>query len=365
MSATEATMREQLEEAFNESEDEEAGAEAGQSDENAEESVGSSSEDPAGEESPEEGASDDTGEQSEDKDAAESEEEANEDEAGAAEEPDPAKSGSGVKAPASWKPAAREQWAKIPEGAQREIARREKHMDKMVRDSADARKHHDEFQQLIQPYETLIAAQKSTPFQAVQNLMQTAAGLTLGSPTQKAQVISNIIKEYGVDIEELDNVLVGNGGGQQVPANGMQQILQQELAPIRQFMGDISSQRQTYQTQQENSISTEIDTFAADPKNEFFEDVRENMADLMELSANRNESMSIQQAYETACRMDPDIHSIVNKRQLAAEAAANRKNVSRKRHAASSVHGNPAGEQSGQGSATIRGAITEAWDDAS
>lgn len=359
------SMREQLEEAFNEDQ-EETGAEeeAGGSVEDTEEPLGDTTEESAGEKDEEEGGGDDSEGEPASKDAEGSVDAKGKGVSGAAKEQDTSESASSVKPPASWKPNAREHWDKVPVEAQREIARREKHMDNMIRESADSRKHQTDFNQLIQPFQGLIEAQQSTPFQAVHNLMQTAAGLTLGTPTQKAQVVSNIMKQYNIDVEELDRVLVGQGGGGQGQGDpGFQAALQQELAPIRQFMGDISSQRQNYQENQQYNINTEIDTFAVDPKNEFFEDVREDMADLMEMASNRGEAMTIQESYDRACRMDPAIYDIVSKRGAADTAAGRKKTIAQKRLAASSIQGNAVGSQEGQGPTTIRGAITDAWDD--
>ena len=358
------SMREQLEDAFNEDQEGTEGEEeTGGSIEDTEEPLGDTTEESAGEADEEEGRGDTEEQRGEDKDAEGSVDAKGKGVSGAAKEQDTSESASSVKAPASWKPNAREHWDKVPVEAQREIARREKHMDNMIRESADSRKHQSDFNQLIQPFQGLIEAQQSTPFQAVHNLMQTAAGLTLGTPTQKAQVVSNIMREYNIDVEELDRVLVGHTGGGQGQDPGFQAALQQELAPIRQFMGDLNTQRQNYHDNQQYSINTEIDTFAVDPKNEFFEDVRENMADLMEMASNRGEAMTIQESYDRACRMDPGIYDIISKRGAADTAAGRKKTMAAKRHAASSIHGDAVGNQEGQGPTTIRGALTDAWDD--
>lgn len=365
------SMREQLEEAFNDdqNEEQEGQEEAGGSEQDAEEPLGDTpgEEDSAGEADDKEGAGD-TGEQPPpDTGTGDGRKKAAADKVGASKEQDTAESAQAVKPPASWKPGAREHWDKVPVEAQREIARREKHMDNMIRESADSRKHQTDFNELMFPFEPLIAAQNSTPFQAVHNLMTTAAGLTLGTPQQKAQIISNIIGQYGVDVSELDTILVNQGGGQaagQAPADpNFQAALQQQLAPIHQFMGDLNAQRQTYEDGQQATMEDEIGAFATDVKNEFFEDVRENMADLMEMAAGRGEAMTIQQAYDKACRMDDGISTILSKRGAANTAAGRKKTMAQKRHAASSVHGNAVGDQTGQGPTTIRGALTDAWDD--
>ncbi|GAF77039.1 unnamed protein product [marine sediment metagenome] len=74
--------------------------------------------------------------------------------------------------------------------------------------------------------------------------------------------------------------------------------------------------------------------------------------------------MTIQQAYDTACRMDPEIFKVINGRESAKAAAENNKTLADKRTAASSIHGAAnAGDQTAPGS--IREALANAWDDAS
>ena len=321
-------------------------------------------EDPPGEADDKEGGGDDTGLQPEGKDAESTVDAKGKGKSGAAKEQDLGEPAGKVKAPASWKPGAREEWGNVPVAAQREIARREKHMDNMIRESADSRKFATHFNETMYPFEPLIAASNSTPMESIKQLMTTAAGLTLGTPQQKAQIVSNIMNQYGVDVVELDTLLSGQPAPAGQPGADFQATLQQELAPIRQFMGDLNSQKQGYEANQQQSMEQEITTFAQNPANEFFEDVRENMADLMEMAANRGEAMNIQTAYDKACRMDSDIYGIVNKRQLASDAATNNKNIGKKRHAASSIHGEAVGSQTGAGPSTIRGALIDAIDDA-
>ena len=60
------------------------------------------------------------------------------------------------------------------------------------------------------------------------------------------------------------------------------------------------------------------------------------MADILEMSANRGEPLTIQQAYDRACQMNPEIQSIMMARNNAVTPA--------KRRAASAVSGSQAGQ---------------------
>ena len=58
------------------------------------------------------------------------------------------------------------------------------------------------------------------------------------------------------------------------------------------------------QSRQETIVQTavkEVESFGSDK--DFFEDVREDMADLLDLAAKRGLDLSLEQAYERACKM--------------------------------------------------------------
>jgi len=264
-------------------------------------------------------------------------------------------------APPGWKAGAREHWAKIPRAAQEEIVRREKETSQTLRESAVARKLANDFQQTINPFLPLIQSQNSNPLQAVKNLMTTAAGLSVGTQLQKAQIVREIIQNYGIDIQTLDQVLSG-----QPPQQGGGAPQQSQMAPppwampLFNFMNGVQQSRAQREQQMVADAEAETEAFAA--KNEFFEDVREDMADLMELAANRGVVLSMDEAYKRAIAMNPDISAVVSQRAAAKKAQSN--NIQRNRNAASSISGAPRNAPTGakSGEDSRRAAIEEAWD---
>lgn len=269
-----------------------------------------------------------------------------------------------ISAPLGWKAPAREHWGKIPRAAQEEIVRREKETSQTLRQSAQARQLATDFQQTISPFMPLIQSQNSNPLAAVKNLMTTAAGLTVGNQQQKAQIVREIIQNYGIDIATLDQVLAGQ------PVQPQQGVQQQNqlapppwAAPIFQFMNGVQSQQQQRQAQVIADAETETQTFAQ--KNEFFEDVREEMADIMEMAARRGVIIPLDKAYEKAIALNPDLSSVVAQRKAAAKASTN--NIQKNRNAASSVTGAPR-NKAGSAPTVVgddrRAALEEAWDNA-
>jgi hypothetical protein len=72
--------------------------------------------------------------------------------------------------------------------------------------------------------------------------------------------------------------------------------------------------------------------------------------------------ITLQEAYDKACQLHPDVSKIVAQRKARASNELDGKKLARKTRAASSIRGNP--EEDGTKKATdIRGAISQAWDE--
>lgn len=274
------------------------------------------------------------------------------------------------RAPVSWKPAQREQWAKLPADVRSEISRREREIQEGFKQTETVRKFANEFAQIVHPYQHLIAQQGSTPLRAVENLMRTAAGLSTGSQEQKARIVAEIIGNYGIDLRALDSYLstiVKDGKIQ--PSAPQQERPPAWAAPMFEFMNTVQQSRVQAETRARESAAVEVEKISEKP---FFEDVREDMADLMEVAARRGRPMTLEQAYDQAVKMNPEISGILSQREAAArsrspvsEAAAT---LARARKAASTVSGGPSGEGSGIGKIapkSRREAIEDAWEQAS
>tara|TARA_R110002020_G_scaffold230092_2_gene440867 strand:+ start:662 stop:1801 length:1140 start_codon:yes stop_codon:yes gene_type:complete len=271
-----------------------------------------------------------------------------------------------TKAPGHWKPGAREKWAELPEDVREEIKHRESKLGVAETTSAKARKFQEEFDKTITPYIPAIQASGvSNPMEAINGLLSTAAGLQMGTPHQKAQGIAKLIQGYGVSIEELDNILSGQPQEQSQP-NGqnsvvtpdVQQYIDAQLQPFKQAV----QQRQQSSQQQ---INDTISQFAADPANEFFNDVKMDMSHIMTSAARNGVQMDMKTAYDQACRFHPEVSKVLDQRSLAANAKANNKRFEEDAHAASSIQGDPGGMGGGAPVGTdMDSAINAAWDQA-
>ena len=245
--------------------------------------------------------------------------------------------------PNSWTPAERESWAAIPKNIQETIQRREGEIQKALSHSAGARNLAGEFEQVIAPYVSLMNANQTPPMQAISNALQSYASLASGTAETRVGVVVDIINTYGLDISMLDSALAGEDFVK--PVDPVMTAVQEQLAPMRQFMEQQQAQQNQYAQQQYQNNSNELQGFME--SNEFSNDLRNEMADVMQMHNQRGINLSLQDAYEKALLHRPDIQAVINQRAAGQQAQQNNLDVAQKQNAASSI---PQG-QTPQGSA--------------
>jgi hypothetical protein len=250
---------------------------------------------------------------------------------------------------------AREEWKNVPDAVKKEISKREKDFnDGIVRYSGQA-KRADQMDKTLAPYQQYLQM-NGGPGKAMQSLLNTGSGLQMGSPMQKAQIVSNLIQQFGIDIKTLDNMLVGEQPTeQQQQGQQFNQMLDQRLQPLQQQLAQYQQRDQQVAQQAQGQVANEVQTFQANPANEFYNDVRGQMADLLDMAANRGQAMTMDEAYKTACLTHPQISQIVQNR-------TNQAQVDQKRQAASSISGTRGGGGGSNPSTSTAQALNDAWD---
>jgi post-segregation antitoxin (ccd killing protein) len=267
----------------------------------------------------------------------------------------------GLQAPAGWGPAVREHWANLPQPVQEYVHQREQQMQRWANDTAPMRQAGEQFIRAVEPYMMTIRAEGVDPLTAVTNLMQFGTTLRFGTPHEKATVISQCIQLYGVDIPALDALLAGQAPPQgQAPQINVQAEVQRALAPLMQQ----AQQRQQWEWQQTNEQArSELLAFAEDPKHEFISDVREIMADLIEVAERQRYPLPLQDAYDRACALHPEVSKVIMARQHGVNASKLTQNAQRARAAAVSVKGvAPVGNPTAGEPSSIRESIEAAID---
>jgi hypothetical protein len=239
----------------------------------------------------------------------------------------------------------------------------------MVRQASGFKRTHDEFGQIYENFKDVFAYEGPNihPMQTVSNLLNVVKSLRSGTPENKAEIMAELIQQFGIDVPQLDASLskrVGpNGTFAPNIQPAVQAAVQAQMAPFNQFIQSFVSQQQQKEQEIASEASTELQAFASDPKNEFFNDVREEMADILELATRRGQKISLPTAYQRAIVMRSDLAAIVANRQLKSKAAEATAQAQAAKAKAVSISGGPALGSPG-GPKTLRNQLVEAWDSA-
>lgn len=277
-------------------------------------------------------------------------------------------SGKPAKAPASWTPAAREEWAKLPESVRAQINKREGEINKFQNVGAEHRKTGEKFQALADQYAQIIAAEGAPDaLTGFTELAKTVATLRMGSAQQKAQKIAGFIEHYGVDISMLDDMLSAkmNGGapragGGKPDNDALTQLLNDRLKPVDNLLArmDEAQRAKVFKTNQD--AVNEVSQFKQG--HEFYADVQNDMADMVELAEKRGYIMPLQEAYDKACALNPEISKVLSKRAADDKLLGTKDEIARKREAASSIRGTQGGGAMQDGDASMRDTISALYD---
>lgn len=236
----------------------------------------------------------------------------------------------GLKPPHGWKPLMREKFTALPEDVQREVIRREVDIAKGMELAAESRRFKQDFDAKVAPYQAELVSRNVSAMDAFDNYLSTAYKLRHSPPQEKAALVGGMIQQYGIDISMLDQVLTnqvqasqpGEGYNGAVPDPSVTAAINQALQPYQQFMAQQQNQAIRTAEQTQGEVKTEVETFKEDPANEFYEDVRPDMANLLEAAAMRNTQMTLQEAYDRAILLRPDLAEIVAQRRLQTQAQA-------------------------------------------
>ncbi len=260
-----------------------------------------------------------------------------------------------LKAPSNWRAGAKEKWAALPPEIQEEALRVDLEVRKVMQDAAPAKRFAQEFSQVLAPYAQQLQAQGVNPAQHVGQLLQASQILTSGAPAAKAQFVAQLIRNSGIPIEMLAQHLDGQAQQQGQPQHlDPRSIAAQVRQELRQ---ELQQEREQHTGQR---ATQEIQAFSQGK--EFFSDVQEDMADVLQSAVRRGVSMSLEEAYNRACKLHPDVSAKLERAQKLQAVKAAAASTQRSKAAASSIRGQPAAPPSAAKSVTSRDDIEAAWE---
>lgn len=226
---------------------------------------------------------------------------------------DAAKAGVTAKpVPKTWPKEMGEHWAKTPKEVQDYWDVREKQMlDGLEQYKGDA-VYGKAMRDAVTPYMALIQAQGIDAPRAVQTLLNAHYKLSVSPPSQKAQYLDYIAKQYGID----QSLRQQTQGGQQAVDPRLAQ-LQDELHQLKQVINSGSEQQLNAER---TRISQEVNTFASDPAHPYFDEVADDIIVMLKAG------LPLQDAYDRAVWANPGTRAKETARlQTEAKAEADKK----------------------------------------
>lgn len=206
--------------------------------------------------------------------------------------------------PKAWKKDMQPHWEKLDPSIHDYVYEREANV---MRGLQQYQQGHERWNELISPFKPLIEAHPDlNHVQLLQNLMHNHLGLLQGSPEQKLGMVKKFLDSYGIPLSALT-------GQEAPPADQRVQALEKQLQTMQQQFA------QTQRQQQEALVSENlkvVENFFSDPKNEFAEDVGDDIAHLLKTGAAKD----LPSAYEMACWSNPVVREKMLAKQREAES---------------------------------------------
>lgn len=225
-------------------------------------------------------------------------------------------------APNTWKKEVAATWAALPTEARAEVLRREADFHRGIEQYKQAATFAQSVQQAITPYAATLQSLNIAPEKAIAELMAADHRLRYGSVQEKSAYFAQLAQNYGVDLANMP------AAAEQQNIDPTVSALQQQ---VQQLTGWIQNQSLMGKQQQEESLNSEIQQFAADPSHSHFELVKGHMSALLQAG----QAQDLASAYEQAVYANPQTRTLVLAEQQAKERAEAAKKAQAAKTAAS------------------------------
>jgi len=211
------------------------------------------------------------------------------------------------KPPQSWTPASREKWAALDPDIKAEVIRREEASANGVRQIQERVAPMQQFVDQMRPVANEAQAAGTDPVSYIQGMAQSERTLRTADMPAKFNELMRIADQYGIPLREVINKSVG-----QEVLKAPQQQQQMQMPP--EFQQELNYMRQWREGQETQYATNTVESFGAGK--DFFNDVRGVMANLVE----RGLATDLEQAYDQACWMVPEVRQVMLARQGQAAA---------------------------------------------
>ena len=255
--------------------------------------------------------------------------------------------------PASWKKDYHEVWQKADPKMQEYAWQREEQMRAGVEPLLSKAQFADAMQEAISPYMQTIQGLGLSPDKAVAALMDADHKLRNSDPQTKLVYFQQLAQSYGINLGAMQGQ---QGQMPQQTVDPTVYALQNELNKVR---GEVMGWKQQQEMMENQTLLNEINQFSL--KADHFEDVRPAMIQLLQSGM----AQTLDEAYDKAIRLDPNLFDQVTKAQQAEAAAKQAKEQNRAakaaRAAAVSVRSATPGVNTAPKAANRRAILEEAF----
>jgi len=221
-----------------------------------------------------------------------------------------------IRAPASWRPEAKAEFDKLSPVVKAEVAKREEDILRGIGEYKAAATFGQAVDRAISPYTPLLRQHGIDPVRHVSELMEVHKSLAFGTPQQKQETLAALAKNFGVELSPPQSLEDSPYVDPEVAS------LREQVTKLQSFQQQLVNQQTAAQQQQiqqiRQTLSTELNTFAADPEHAFFDEVAPDMAMLIQ----SGRATSLKQAYDLALRMSPEALQRENLRLVAKAATS-------------------------------------------
>lgn len=214
---------------------------------------------------------------------------------------EPAPKAPAIEPPVSWSGAAKSKWPTLDPDIQREVMKREGEVQKGFEARAAELGRLKDMDAALAPHQDRLRTSGISPGVYVGRLAE--ADRLLANPTTRLAAFAQVARMYGIDPAQL-----AQPQGTDSQATPQDPRIQALEARVNELTGQLTSRAQAEQAQVQTSIQSDIETFARDPANIYFADLKDDMATLLTSGIIKASGpAALREAYDRAAKMHPDV----------------------------------------------------------
>lgn len=211
-----------------------------------------------------------------------------------------------ILAPTSWSDEDKAVFSKLPPDAQNVIAKRESERDNFLQQQSRQFNHMKQEYGAIDSQLTDIKHVMRENNLTAPQMIKEFVGLYKLSERDPVQYMNMFAQSKGLNLQQI-------ASGKIDPT---QINLQTALSKISELENRINSSSEKEEQSANVYAQTEVEKFSANPENKYMDTVRDDMAMLLR----EEKAKDLQDAYDKACRMNPDIYAELEKDKAAKSA---------------------------------------------